>query len=242
MLLVDSGNTYTKFVLCSFIDGQWKHGAIKKCKNNEVDGAWLNAHYLSASKVIFASVSGIKVQGIIKQWCIEHKKSMQIVITEKSNFGVSVVYKDESKFGVDRWLALLGAKKLYPNQACLVADLGTATTIDLLDANGVHQGGWIIPGIDLLHDCLNIGTKNISTQSEAISAITPGVNTTECVNNGTWMVTIASIEKAYNEQKKHFNDLKLIVTGGNAKKLQHLLASNAEFNEKLLFVGLSTYL
>ena len=56
--------------------------------------------------------------------------------------------------GVDRWLAILAAAfKLYPQKNVLIIDAGTATTVDLLAKSGVHQGGWILPGITI--PCLN---------------------------------------------------------------------------------------
>src|SRR5690606_18957451 len=62
--------------------------------------------------------------------------------------GVVNGYSDFSRLGMDRWLAMVGAFDLC-GCACVVLDLGTATTVDLVSGEGVHIGGYITPGLGL---------------------------------------------------------------------------------------------
>ncbi len=67
--------------------------------------------------------------------------------------GVRIAYPRPDKFGVDRFLALLGARAR--GGAWLIAGVGTALTIDLLDAQGLHHGGRIAPSPRLMREALH---------------------------------------------------------------------------------------
>ena len=53
-------------------------------------------------------------------------------------------YADPARMGVDRWLAMLGARRRFSGRLCVI-DAGSALTIDLVSATGLHEGGYIIP-------------------------------------------------------------------------------------------------
>jgi len=75
--------------------------------------------------------------------------------------GVRNGYQDTWRLGADRWVALIGARALAPQRALCVVDIGTAMTIDLLDAAGRHRGGLIVPGPALMVESLLAGTAGI---------------------------------------------------------------------------------
>jgi len=60
-------------------------------------------------------------------------------------FGLAV-----EQLGVDRWLAVIGARSLVREGALVCVDIGTAATVDYLDIDNVFQGGVIIPGPKLM--------------------------------------------------------------------------------------------
>jgi type III pantothenate kinase len=68
--------------------------------------------------------------------------------------GVRIAYAQPRRLGVDRFLALLAARADVQD-ACLVVGVGTALTIDLLDANGRHHGGRIAPSPTLMRESLH---------------------------------------------------------------------------------------
>src|SRR5690606_25980799 len=68
--------------------------------------------------------------------------------------GVRIAYAQPERLGVDRFLALLGAHA-HVAGASLVVGVGTALTVDLLDAAGVHRGGRIAPSPDLMRAALH---------------------------------------------------------------------------------------
>ncbi|WP_157981353.1 type III pantothenate kinase [Aliidiomarina sanyensis] len=75
----------------------------------------------------------------------------------EQGFGITLCYVDPSRLGVDRWLTLLAARYHGANQAAqshAIIDAGTAVTLDVLNANGHHRGGWIAPGFRLMQESL----------------------------------------------------------------------------------------
>ncbi len=72
------------------------------------------------------------------------------------------------QLGIDRWLAMLACRQQI-NPPFVVVDYGTAVTLDVVDASGTHQGGYILPGLSLMRAALQQQTgitDTISTRQE----------------------------------------------------------------------------
>lgn len=78
---------------------------------------------------------------------------IDIVRTQARCAGMRIAYADPSKLGVDRFLALLAAHER--DGAALVVGVGTALTLDLVDASGQHHGGRIAPSPSLMREALH---------------------------------------------------------------------------------------
>jgi len=146
---------------------------------------------------------------------------------------VSCAYQDYKSFGVDRWLALLAAYNRCSG-AAIVVDCGTAITVDLLRANGLHQGGYILPGFELMVNSLSVDTANVKVliKSPAVS-LKLGSTTSECVSHGVLMSIVSLLEST---QKKE-PTASLILTGGASACLLPYFV-NAEWVESLVLDGL----
>jgi type III pantothenate kinase len=81
-------------------------------------------------------------------------RRIAIARTARSFAGLRIAYTDPSKLGVDRFLAMLGARHIA-EEAVLVVGVGTALTIDLVDATGQHRGGRIAPSPTLMRESLH---------------------------------------------------------------------------------------
>jgi type III pantothenate kinase len=78
---------------------------------------------------------------------------IEIARTQARCGGLRIAYADPAKLGVDRFLALLAAHER--GGAALVVGVGTALTIDLIDASGQHHGGRIAPSPALMREALH---------------------------------------------------------------------------------------
>lgn len=140
--------------------------------------------------------------------------------------GVTNGYEDYAALGLDRWLAVVAAYNLA-HGACLVADLGTAATVDLIAADGMHLGGYITPGLALLREQLFGHTKRIRygeavAKQSPISA-KPGKSTAEAVERGCRLMLKSYISMQIDDASQWLgHDFSVYVTGGDAALLAEL--------------------
>ncbi len=136
--------------------------------------------------------------------------------------GIRTLYQDPSKLGADRWAAILGARALSATNA-LIVNAGTATTIDMLGGNGLHYGGWILPGLGLMQESLQGNTAQLplAVRTDALSSQASfGVTTDEAITGGCDAAQIGAIVRATQLAKELHHPIERIwLDGGNAKIL-----------------------
>ena len=137
--------------------------------------------------------------------------------------GMRSLYQDTSKLGADRWAAQIGARALS-NKNTLIVNAGTATTIDLLGANGVHYGGWILPGLALMQSSLanNTAQLDLATRSEQHGF---GICTNDAIIGGCDAAQVGAILYGIHHAKElNIPIEKIWLDGGNAKILAKEIA------------------
>lgn len=234
-LLIDIGNSRTKYLYVSDNGLEDIHAIDNKMLTLE----WMNQYWHQTRKLVIASVGEVELVEKISAWCAINNIAFTEVKTEAEKFGVTNGYHQPTQLGVDRWLTLLGANQLFPEKNCLIIDAGTATTFDILTADGQHHGGWILAGIEGLVNSLVAGTENLQASTSTIKQAKFGLTTQENISQASWLATVGLIEQALklaNEQDIPVD--KVIITGGNGEVLAKLLSSQASYIPKLVFQGL----
>ena len=120
---------------------------------------------------------------------------LQVAATSHESAGVRCASPDPSRLGVDRWMAVLAASRLRPKPV-LVVDAGTALTIDAVDSDGHHAGGFIIPGIDMMQLALTTRTAQIRIDAPDEINEAFGTSTSEAVRNGALLAAAGACERA----------------------------------------------
>lgn len=241
IVLVDIGNTRTK---CLIEQESTKTKQRIVIENNQINLLWLTKHWKGASKVIIGSVKLGALTDLISTWAITHNVSVNFIESEKQRFGIINSYQQPKSLGVDRWLTMIGASILFPKSGVAIIDAGTATTFDVLDENGVHQGGLILAGIDLMLAQLTANTSKVKFEVSNTTNIGLGKSTSECVNNAAWAATIGMINSAIKEAEDLYNIQHCIFLGGNAERILPFvvsLNSKALIIDELIFEGLKRY-
>ncbi|UCB54558.1 MAG: type III pantothenate kinase, partial [Thiotrichales bacterium] len=153
MLTIDIGNTRVKWAL-------WERGRITRSgsthlSKQEPATAFETWNTLPRQDhVIAACVAGERVERALDEWTRSHWSVQTEFLRSTAQLnGVRNAYPDPAQYGVDRWAALLGAHALYDVPVCII-DTGTAITVDLLDAEGIHRGGRILPGLQMMREAL----------------------------------------------------------------------------------------
>ncbi|KRA46462.1 type III pantothenate kinase [Pseudoxanthomonas sp. Root630] len=110
-----------------------------------------------------ASVASPARTAAVVDWLTTRFGTVSIARTQPALAGVRIAYADPARLGVDRFLALLAAHARGA-QAWLVVGVGTAVTVDLLDARGLHHGGRIAPSPTLMRAALQQAAAQLPAQ------------------------------------------------------------------------------
>ncbi len=194
----------------------------------------------SVKMVRICSVRGAEVNTQLKDWVnASYGLDLQLAEVTQSCGGVTNQYKEVSRLGIDRWLALLAAYKRTAG-ACVVIDAGTAFTIDLLDMKGLHLGGYILPGLKLMRSSLESTTAIRLTPDYIGRPQTTGHSTDQAVSNGTLTALLAMICQLMNSIHSQQVATKVYFTGGDAELLHtHAAIEGSEVVPGLVFEGLA---
>jgi len=237
-LLIDIGNSRTKYILADLINAKKSLVVDNYC----IDVNWLDDNFGLAEKFLISCVSSNAILNVIINWANIRAIEVKVIESEARRYGVVSIYQQPKKLGVDRWLAMIGALSLYSDKNVLIIDAGTATTIDLLSANGQHHGGWILPGINLMIDTLLANTSKIKSNTDVKPSLSFGENTNTNVNNACWGATIGAINLAMTQARKELGSIdEILLTGGNAKYIEALLEDKIIIEDNLILHGLQRY-
>lgn len=155
--------------------------------------------------------------------------------SEANSGGLVNSYQQPERMGVDRWLAMLGAWHAH-RERCCVMDAGSALTIDLVAADGRHEGGYIIPGPELMERALLLDTDRVRFAEEAVYGLAPGRSTAEAVRHGIALAQSGSVLVALRKAGQPAP--RQIFCGGAGKTLRELLGNVGEWRPDLVFEGL----
>lgn len=204
--------------------------------------AWLAALPVSPDRLRVCSVLSFEKQVALLNKIETHLNlTAEVAHTSRSAVGVQNGYEDFSCLGVDRWLAIVAAWQ-RSHSACVVVDAGTAVTIDYLDGEGRHLGGYIVPGLAMMCAALTAGTDGILVGA-AEYALSPGVNTQQAVGHGSLLAVAAAINDSVRRfEKCCAKTPQLLLTGGDALLLQSALEIQSVYCPELVFEGLACVL
>ena len=161
-----------------------------------------------------------------------------LVKSVPAQLGVTNGYEDPAQLGVDRWLAMLGARAIRAT-ACLVVDCGTATTIDSMDAQGRHLGGMILPGLRAMQEVLVRNTA-IQSSGKTLEYSTFAKDTNTAIASAAVLATACLItQTAMRLQAWVGSEVGCILTGGAAAELNGLLELEVLHEPNLVLNGLA---
>jgi len=238
-LLLDIGNTRAKWV-CYSHDKKLINYAGERHENGvsmaKIFKKW--SSLTQPSRIIAVIVGKQEVKKSIENWVVLNWQLPIIFLETKSfDFGITNAYLEYHKLGVDRWVAMIGAKSQCSGAFCVV-DCGTAVTIDVVNNFGEHLGGLIIPGVDVMQQSLVSQTSLITLESDLLSSHLLANNTSEAVIKGVYNAVAGFIERVIDDvlANQQF-EMDIFLTGGNAELFCRLLKYSCCLDVLLVFKG-----
>lgn len=237
ILLVDVGNSRIKWIV-------WELGRVVArgdLIHDGVDRTTLGFQMWSQlsppERLIVANVAGAELADAITAWS-ERAWSVTpwFATTQAASLGITIAYQVPQRLGVDRWVAMLGARTIT-RDACCIVDCGTATTVDALTETGRHLGGVILPGARLMRESLYRNTRQIPGEPGETTLF--GKDTHFGVWGGTTYAVAAAIDHITSEMEQAMQGtVRRILTGGDVGNLCRYLRMNYRIEPDLIFKGL----
>ncbi len=243
ILLLDIGNTRIKWGC--LIAGEFQPGGAQTRGAGDVASmvAAVQARHCHPLHVVVSSVADDAYR---EQLCRVVSEiwdcQVEMAATQAAAFGVVNGYDEPLSLGVDRWLALIAARQLCDGALCLV-DCGTALTVDLLTAEGVHLGGMIVPGVSLLRDTLVKNTEGLHVTNGGRAAGEMHFmarNTADAMSAGACYSSVALIDRVFVDAQQSLGEgVSLLLTGGDVSMLRPHLQCEGVFEPDLVLKGVA---
>ncbi len=197
-----------------------------------------------------ASMLGCQVAGEAVRRRVEEQLELwdiaaNWVVPSAHDAGLVNGYDHPNRLGADRWVALAGARSRVeaavdngaePRPA-LVVMVGTAVTVDALDADGRFLGGLIIPGFGLMQRALELGTAGLKVPTGEVDDFP--TNTSDALMSGGVNAIAGAIERQARRLQQRTGQVPmLLMTGGAAAKLAPVTDLPFETVDSLIFEGL----
>lgn len=178
-----------------------------------------------------------RVEEQMELWDIEPRW----VVPSVHEAGVTNGYDHPSRLGADRWVSLVGARARASAggaaRPALVVMVGTAVTVDALDADGRFLGGLILPGFGLMLRALEMGTAGLKVPTGEV--VDFPTNTSDALMSGGANAIAGAIERQHRRLiQRTGEEPLLLMTGGAAVKLAPMTDLRFETVDSLVFDGL----
>ena len=246
LLAIDTGNTNTLFAVH---DGeswraQWR-SSTDMTKTADDYAVWLSTlmeiNGLSLSQIDDCIISTVVPQSLFNQrnFARRYLKVEPFVIGENVILGVKVNIPKPSEVGADRLVNAVGAHGSYPGTPLIVIDSGTATTFDVVGADGSFEGGIIAPGINLSMKALHEAAAKLPRVAIQKPDHVIGRDTVAAMQSGVFWGYIDLIDGLVERVKAEYgHPMTVIATGGVASLFEGAAQKIDHFDGDITIKGL----
>ena len=232
-LVIDVGNTKVKLAVFK------KQVLVKKASAThgnflkKIDK--LQKDYPDLKYAIISSVGSISDQDL-KQ--LKNNYEL-LVLNNSTKIPFKNCYETPTTLGVDRIALVSASIKKYSEKNVLIIDAGTCVTYDFINDQNEYLGGAISPGIKMRYKALHNLTANLPLLDAQAPKQLIGSSTSESIHSGIINGILKEIDGVINEYEKKYQDLTVILTGGDTKFLSKQLKSSIFANSNFLLEGLN---
>ena len=236
IIAIDIGNTNIHIGL--FFDGEEKsiesiagksQARLAQC----LKSAWEQIPVLESSKenkrdgVIVASSVKPAWTKIVRQIAAKSLGESILIIGEDIPLPMTCWVDEPEKVGTDRVVSAAAAYAVAQD-AVVVADFGTAVTIDLVDANGIFKGGVICPGFEISAKALKENTAQLPNIKVTRPKAPYGKNTADAINCGLYYSIVGALQEVIRRYAEEIGKWpQTVITGAGAK----VIAGDCDFTD-----------
>jgi len=236
-LIIDVGNTLVKIAVFQ------KNSILEKL-------SFPKEFFLEELEKILETYPGVKysIMGSVQNhpenwiWLLQQKTDL-LELSSVTKVFFSNKYTSPKTLGIDRIALMAAASGLYPKQNVLVVDAGTCITYDFLSSENEYLGGAISPGLEMRAKAMHSFTAKlplVKIKPEKIDFL--GKNTQQCLQIGVVRAAALEIDGFIEVYKNEFQDLTVILTGGDSEILSKNIKNSIFAPSNFLLQGLNRIL
>jgi type III pantothenate kinase len=222
LLAIDIGNT--NITLGLLVDNKWqRQWRLRTVHDMTVDEYGVYLRTLLDGAGANNSVTNIVMSSVVppltstfSSVCRQYLEVEPFIVTSETNTGIQVVTETPSEVGADRVVNAAAAHSLFPEDL-IVVDMGTATTFDVVSAEGHLIGVAISPGLDLAASALSNRAAQLGYVALEAPPQAVGRNTVHAMQSGLVFGYVALIEGMVKRMSSEmsWDDYRVIGTGGH---------------------------
>ena len=244
-LAIDVGNTRLKWALYDRPHPKAQllaHGAeFLENIDRLSDGPWIDLPV--PHRMLGCVVAGDAIKRRVQEQMELWDFTPQWVVPSLFEAGVTNGYDHPSRLGSDRWVAMIGARQRMraqgPARPLVVVMVGTAVTVEAIDAEGRFLGGLILPGHGIMLRALESGTAGLHVPTGEVRPFP--TNTSDALTSGGTYAIAGACERMVQHLREHTGQEPLcIMTGGAGWKMAPSMSLQFELVDNLIFDGLLT--
>ncbi|GAB3899250.1 type III pantothenate kinase [Larkinella knui] len=152
-------------------------------------------------------------------------------------------YDTPHTLGTDRIASAVGAKVRFPQDDCLVIDMGTCVTYDYVDAESVFHGGMISPGFRMRFRAMHSFTERLPlVEPDELRPSLLGKNTRQAMQAGVVNGLLAELNGIIEAHRREHPNIKVLICGGDAPFFESSLKPPIFAVPELVLIGLNRIL
>jgi type III pantothenate kinase len=242
-LAIDVGNTRLKWALYPQPHAGARplaHGAeFLEQIDKLAEGPW--ASLPAPQRMLGCIVAGDAVKHRVQEQMELWDVAPQWVVASGAEAGLTNGYDHPARLGADRWVAMIGAwHRLLgqgPARPLVVVMVGTAVTVDAIDASGKFLGGLILPGHGIMLRALESGTAGLHVPTGEVRAFP--TNTSDALTSGGTYAIAGAVARLVQHLRAHCGtEPHCVMTGGAGWKMAPSMGLPVELVDNLIFDGL----
>jgi type III pantothenate kinase len=245
ILAVDVGNTQTVLGLFEgqMLDGHWRVSTDATLTADEVRVKI--AGLLEGEGMAWGDVSRVIVSSVVPRLTDAYEEVARratgrgaLVVGPGLKTGMPIRYDNPHEVGADRIVNGVAAYQAFGGPV-LVVDFGTATTIDVVDAEGGYLGGTISPGLETSAEALFAKAARLSKVDLEDPGTVIGRNTRSSVQAGLLLGEAAKVDGLVRMTWRELGvETRVVATGGLAERIAPLCETITDVDPDLTLKGL----
>jgi len=224
LFAIDAGNTNIVFAVCEGdqVRAEWR--AVTETTRTADEYAVLLSPLFQFEGLSFGDIDAAIIATVVpaalfdlRQFCRKYLKCEPLVVGDPNlDLGIAVNTDRPQSVGADRLVNAVAAHAKYKGPL-IVVDFGTATTFDIVAANGDYEGGVIAPGANVSAEALHQAAAMLPRVAVARTQAVIGKDTVPAMQSGLYWGYLGLIEGLVARIKEEFGaPMTVIGTGGLA--------------------------